>query len=161
MDTLLKVRIFFEEVCSLFGAIIFSLVISILYFLFGALLSAPYIFFSGGNFSNIPVSALIAPVAFLLLVAFWPRKELRNNGRFWDTNTFIFFVYVSYLSIPILLNLISFLAHKMGSEKLSEIIFSLRYVSLILLPVGAIILILIISFVVSLSEKARCFLERR
>ena len=156
MNTLV-VRDFFEELKDLFLKIIFGFMVMTLYFLFGILLSIPYILLSGGNIRDIVVSASITPIAFLLIVAFWPRKEFLRwrNGRFRNIFTSIFVIFIAYLSIPILLNLISFIFSKMGYKKLSEIIFDLRYISLILLPIGTIMLILLISFVMNLYRKAR------
>lgn len=159
MNTLV-VRDFFEELKDFFSKIIFGFMVMILYFLFGILLSIPYILLSGGNIRDIVVSASITPIAYLFLVMLWPRKELRDKDRFWNILTSIFFIYVSYLSIPILLNLTSFLFGKMGYKELSEIIFSLRYVSLILLPVVAIMLILLISFALNLYEKGKMLFQK-
>ncbi len=154
-----RIKYFFEEVYYGFLGILSTLAISILYFLFGALLSIPYIFLSGGEVKDIFISALIAPIAFLLFVAFWPRKELRHSGRFRDILTYIFIIYVVYLTIPILLNFVSFFIGKMGYDKISDIIFSLRYISLILLPVVVIMLILIISFVINSYQKTKSFFK--
>ena len=122
----------------------------------GSLLAAPYTFLAGGNSDNFIMTVMLSPItAFMLFLGWVTRRVGREQNQKLGGGDYMFWGFVAYLSLPILLNGTSLLLRQLGYEGAAQIVFTLRYPVLILLPITLFVVLLIVSGVMNAWIKVR------
>lgn len=119
----------------------------LLYGLLGAALSTPYVYLAGWSPDAFQTGVVFAPMALglLFLLFYMGVGSMRSEGRYrkWRhlvTRNHIFTIPLAWLFLPVICNGLSFLLRAAGMDGVASLVFDLRYASIVIIPVLAIVI---------------------
>jgi len=121
-----------------------NIVFFVVYILAGCILSIPYTLLANGNLENLLITSWIAPAAaFFLFIVYQLRGIGRKDGKLPRWGGAFFWIMAAYFCLPIIFNGISILLRWSGYSVLGDIVFSTRYLSLLVLLIALLIALII------------------
>src|SRR3989344_9326603 len=129
---------------------------SFLWFLAGFIIAIPYIYLASGNLADLFAVMWFGPIGTLILFFSFMMKRIKVNhpdGGQMGFGSGPSWVLMTYFCFPILLNGLSLLLKQMGHEALGDVIFSVRFMSLLLVPISLMVLGMIIFGALSLWQR--------